>query len=301
MYLPLVSVVMSVKNTGKEILGTIRSVLDQKNINLEFIIVDDGSTDETRTVLANIAQEDARITVLIREARGLTESLIEGCEHAKGEFIARQDAYDFSMPERLHAQAAYLAAKPSASMCSSHVRFITEEKVTVLVNSTSNIEFYKGFAGIVHGSVMFRKNDYKRVGGYRRQFYYAQDVDLWSRLVEVGEHIVIPRILYDNCLYPGSISGSRRREQTKFHQFIVAASKARRSGKQESVWLARASTFSKQCQMNSNNRNNNNNGAYFIGACLINTHPILARKYLLMSLDSNPFNLRARLKILRLK
>ena len=299
MHLPLVSVVMSVRNAGKKVLGSIYSILDQENVNLELIVVNDGSTDETGTVLASIAQKDPRINVLSREARGLTASLIEGCEHAQGEFIARQDAYDYSMPERLSVQAYFLAARPSASMCSSHVRFITEERVTVLVNSVQVVKFETRFTGIIHGSVMFRKKDYEKVGGYRREFYYAQDVDLWSRLIEVGDHIAVPKILYENCIYPGSISGSRKKEQTKFHQFIVAASKARRSGKQENVWLARASTFSKHCQSAIKTKNTSS-GAYFIGACLINTHPSLAKKYLLMSLDSNPFHLRARLKILRL-
>jgi len=299
MHLPLVSVVMSVRNAGKELLGSIYSILDQENISFELIVINDGSTDETGTILANIAQKDPRITVLTREARGLTASLIEGCEHAQGEFIARQDAYDYSMPERLNAQAYYLATRPSASMCSSHVRFITKERATVLVSSEKVVNFEKTFTGIIHGSVMFRKKDYEKAGGYRRQFYYAQDVDLWSRLVEIGEHIVVPKVLYENCIYPGSISGSRKKEQTKFHQFIVAASKARRLGEQESIWLAKASTFSKHCQSAIKNKNTSS-GAYFIGACLINTHPLLAKKYLLMTLDSNPFHLRARLKILSL-
>jgi glycosyltransferase involved in cell wall biosynthesis len=301
MHLPLVSVVMSVRNGGIEILGSIQSVLRQEDVDFEFIIIDDGSTDDTRLVLTEIAARDPRIKLLIREGRGLTISLIEGCEQARGQFIARHDAYDHSLPKRLRSQADLLQADPASSMCSSHVRFITKEKVTLLIQSPTESVAREGLSGIIHGSTMFRKSDYVKVGGYRKEFYYAQDVDLWSRLVEIGSHIVIPEILYENCVYPNSISGSRRKEQTTLHAFIVGATQARRAGRNENTWLEKASCFSEKCRTGSKKRPNYSSGAYFIGACLSKEHPLLAKKYLQMSLQSNPLNLRARLKILRLR
>lgn len=301
MHLPLVSVIMSVRNGSGHILKTIHSILEQKDIDLEFIIVDDGSTDNTIDILSSIAAKDFRIKLLSREGRGLTVSLIEACEVAKGEFIARQDAYDYSMPERLYTQATSLVVRPNASLCSSHVRFITKERASILIQSPTESDAKEGLTGIIHGSTMFRKKDYLKVGGYRKEFYYAQDVDLWSRLVEVGEHIVIPYILYENCLYPDSISGLRRKEQTKLHSFIVRASQARRSGGEESKWLSKASLFSEKCRKKTKKKVNKSSGAYFIGACLINSYPLLAKKYLRLSLESNPFNIRARLKMLSIK
>jgi glycosyltransferase involved in cell wall biosynthesis len=301
MYLPLISVVMSVKNSGIKAIKTIQSILNQQKIDLEFIIVDDGSSDDTRVKLSEIAATDNRIKLLFRQARGLTLSLIEACEYAKGEFIARQDVCDYSMPERLFCQASSLAAQASASICSSYVRFITEERVTVWIQCSSASDIKQNFTGIIHGSTMFRRNDYIKVGGYRQQFYYAQDVDLWSRLIEIGEHIVIPEILYENCLFPDSISGSRKKEQTKLHKFIVGATKARRAGKEETLWLKRASSFSNKCRLNAMNKLNNGNGAYFIGACLTKNNPLLAKKYLDLAINHNPFDLRARLKVLGLK
>lgn len=301
MHLPLVSVVMSVRNGSSHILETIHSILDQKDIEFEFIIVDDGSTDDTRDVLSRIAAKDYRIKLLAREARGLTISLIEACKIAQGKFIARQDAYDYSMPKRLYTQAKSLSVTPTASLCSSHVRFITKERVPILIQTPTESEVKEGLTGIIHGSTMFRRTDYLNVGGYRKEFYYAQDVDLWSRLVEIGDHIVIPDILYENCIYPDSISGSRRKEQIKLHSFIVRASQARRSGREESLWLAKASSFSEKCKKKTKKKVNKSSGAYFIGACLVANHPMLAKKYLRLSLESNPFNLRARLKILSIK
>jgi glycosyltransferase involved in cell wall biosynthesis len=301
MHLPLVSVVMSVRNGGIKLNETIQSVLEQECIDFELILIDDGSTDDTRRVLTGFAARDPRIRLLIRDGRGLTISLIEGCKEARGQFIARQDAYDYSMPGRLRSQADILQAEPTASMCSSHVRFITEEKVTLPIQTHTESVAREGLSGIIHGSTMFRKSDYVKVGGYRKEFYYAQDVDLWSRLVEVGHHIIIPKILYENCIYPGSISGSRKKEQTTLHSFIVGATQARKVGRNEDKWLAKASYFSEKYRIASRKRINNSSGAYFIVACLLNKHPVLAKKYLQMSLQSNPLNLRARLKILNLR
>jgi glycosyltransferase involved in cell wall biosynthesis len=297
---PLVSVVMSVRNGGEKILGSIYSILNQKDIDLEFILVNDGSTDETFSILSNVAIRDSRIRLLNRPPRGLTVSLIEACSEAKGEFIARQDALDYSMPERLIMQAAKLQNEPTASLCSTTVKFITEERVTVLIQSPTKEEMEKGLSGIIHGSTMFRRMHYQRVGGYRKEFYYAQDVDLWSRLVEVGKHIVLPEVLYENCVYPSSISGSHRSEQKKLHSLIVGATGARKSGGNEDIWLKKASKFSEACRIISNKKMNVSQGAYFIGSCLMKQDPLLAQKYLQLAVQSNPLNLRARLKILGL-
>ncbi len=298
---PIVSVVMSVRNGGNGIRDSINSILEQKDIDLELVLIDDGSTDDTSGLLTAIAKKDPRVRLLKREGRGLTRALIEGCEVAKGEFIARQDAFDYSMPDRLLTQVTYLKDDESASMCSSYVRFVTVEGEIIFKQSSSEAVAIEGLTGIVHGSTMFRKRDYAKVGGYRKHFYYAQDVDLWSRLVEVGKHIIVPKYLYDNCLYPDSISGSRRKEQIKLHTYILNATKARRAGMDDSRWLNKAAIFSEKCRAKSKKKINNSQGAYFIGSCLIDSNPSLAKKYLKFSICSNPLNFRARLKLMGIK
>jgi len=298
---PLVSIVMSVRNGGINLLDTIYSVLNQTGVDIEFLIIDDGSTDETLSVLQKISADDQRVRILPRNHRGLTASLIEGCCEAKGKYIARQDAYDYSLQDRLKQQVETLEHNPTASMCSSYVRFITKERVSVFIQEIDPSIEDEGLYGVIHGSTMFRKDDYLKVGGYRHQFYYAQDVDLWSRLVEVGRHIVVPEVLYENCLYPGSISGSRRKEQVFLHNLISQAAKARRCGSDESRWLNQAFAYSQKCRVNTLKKQKASDGAYFIGSCLINSDPPLAKKYFKMSLESNPFNIKARLKVLGLK
>ncbi len=298
---PRVSVVMGVRNGGATLASTIESVLNQEGVDLEMIVVDDGSTDATSQVLASLARRDRRLRVLSRAGRGLTESLIEACQSASGDFIARQDAGDWSLPGRLQRQAACLMAHPEASLCSSHVRCLVAEGATVRVNAPDPASLADGLTGpAIHGSVMMRRSCYQKAGGYRNAFYYAQDIDLWSRMVELGSHQVIPEVLYEATLTPGSISGSRRREQETFHTFIVGATRARRAGLPEEPWLAKAAALSRECRLASRSPKREADGAYFIGACLATEQPDLARRYLERAVALNPWHLKARLKLSRL-
>jgi glycosyltransferase involved in cell wall biosynthesis len=301
MQLPLVSVVMSVRNGGEKLLDTVNSILHQEGLDFEFIIANDGSTDDTQLILNDLASKDQRIRILEWEGIGLTKSLVKACEYARGDFIARQDVSDYSLPNRLLAQAKCLESNINASMCSTHVRFITPEGVTALTSNPSPSPDSDGLIGTIHGSVMFRKSSYQRVGGYRTEFYYAQDVDLWSRLVEVGDHLIIPTILYENCLSPGSISGTRKKEQAILFKLIVEASAARRSGKSEQDFLVKAFQYSLKCQNTSNRLGNQAGGAYFIASCLIQEYPSIAKQYLEIAIKLKPFHIRARLKLSQLK
>jgi len=263
-------------------------------------VINDGSTDQTGPLLDRLAAADPRIRVLNREGRGLTKALIEGCLEARGTFIARQDAGDRSLPGRLEQQVACLDADPGANLCSCHVRLVVEEGATATVNRLAEESLADGLTGpAIHGSVLMRREAYERAGGYRAAFYYAQDLDLWSRMVESGRHRVVPEVLYEATLSPGSISGSRRQEQEAFHSLIVAATRARRAGESELPWLAQAEQLSESCRNARRNPRREADGAYFIAACLAADHPELSRRYLERTLELNPLHLKARLRQLR--
>src|SRR3569623_742811 len=106
---PQVSVVMGVYNGAAALPATMRSVLDQEGCALEIIVVDDGSSDDTPRLLDEWAARDARLRVIHQANTGLTGALIRGCGEVRGEFIARQDCGDRSLPGRLRSQAALLA------------------------------------------------------------------------------------------------------------------------------------------------------------------------------------------------
>ncbi len=295
---PLVSVVMGVRNGASSLAATLDSLASQEEVNLEIVVINDGSSDDTGEILAAYAARDPRLRVLERRGRGLTRSLIEGCQVARGPFIARQDAGDLSLPGRLQRQLRCLEEHPDASLCSTHVRLVVPEGATARVNTPEPRDLADGLTGpAIHGSVMMRRSAYERAGGYRPMFYFAQDIDLWSRMVEIGTHLVVPEVLYEATLSPGSISGSRRQEQDAFHALIVAATQARRSGEEETPWLTQAEALSDRCRDSGAEPHRQADGAYFIGACLTRERPDLARLYLRQALALNPWHLKARLKL----
>jgi len=298
---PDISVVMGVRNAADTIAATVASLASQQGPSLEMIIVDDGSTDETARILQELSKEDSRLRILSARPRGLTLSLIDACAAAQGRYLARQDAGDWSLPGRFEKQMACLEASADAVLCSSHVRCTVDDNVTLEVRAIPQENLQDGLTGpACHGSVMMRRSAYLQAGGYRSMFYFAQDIDLWSRLTELGAHLVVPEILYQAEASPGSISGSRRVEQEKFYRLIVACTHARRTGLPEAPFLRKAQQLSERCR---NLRRNNKRlaaGNYFIGSCLEATHPELSRRYLQEALTLNPLHLRARFKLQRL-
>ncbi|MFN9872254.1 MAG: glycosyltransferase family 2 protein [Cyanobacteriota bacterium] len=299
---PLVSVVMGVRNGGSTLEAGLRSVLDQQNVNLEVIVVDDGSNDGTDRVLQALAAQDGRLRVLSRSGRGLTAALIEGCAAARGSYLARQDAGDLSLPGRLRRQLDCLESDPSAVLCSTHSRLVVPEGLTIALNAPDESSLADGLGKTAqHGCVMMRRDSFQQVKGYRPCFYFAQDFDLWSRMVEIGRHRVLPEVLYEARIDPGSISGMRRREQDAFHRLIVQATRARRSGRSEAPWLRRAEALSVRCRRGlPRSARRKAAGAYFIGASLSRREPDLARRYLQQAVELDPLHWRARWKLARL-
>jgi glycosyltransferase involved in cell wall biosynthesis len=298
---PDVSVVMGVRNAADTIASTVASLTSQQGPSLELVIVDDGSTDSTGLILQDLAAQDHRIRVFRSPPRGLTVSLIDACAAAQGRYLARQDAGDWSLPGRFVKQVSSLESSSEAVICSSHVRCTVDADVTIAVNRIPPDKLQDGLTGPAsHGSVMMRKSAYLEAGGYRPMFYFAQDIDLWSRLAELGRHLVVPEILYRSGASPGSISGSNRAEQMQFHRLIVACTKARRSGCSEAPFLLKAAQLSEHCKTLRRNSKRIAAGNYFIASCLASDHPELARRYFKAALAENPLHLRARLKLLRL-
>ena len=95
-----------------------------------------------------------------------------------------------------------------------------------------------------HGSTLFRREFYERVGGYREQFYFAQDLDLWTRLVEHGRHIALPDVLYQASFALGSISGQcSGRRQIACAKIILECARLRRAGLDEAPVVAKAAAI----------------------------------------------------------
>ncbi len=123
---PTISVIKSVYNGKEFLVSAIKSVLNQTFRDFEFIIVNEGSSDGSLAIISEYVQRDCRIRLISRGNRGLAASLNEGIADARGEWIARMDADDISLPDRLHNQLAWLqqtgaiSKQPSGLDCSAH-------------------------------------------------------------------------------------------------------------------------------------------------------------------------------------
>lgn len=252
--IPLVSVVMSVFNGAVRLESTLESVLSQEGVELELVVVDDGSTDGTGAILRRYAERDSRVRLVQQENEGLTRALIKGCGLARGHYIARQDAGDRSLPGRLARQAAYLQSHPHTALVSCWTRYLgpADEELWIDRRTDSPVEATlrlradrrKSLRGISsHSSAMFRRADYFRVGGYRPQFRLAQDLDLWMRLTDIGQVAFVPECLCEYRYDPDSLSGRHAREQAELTDMIIALRKRRQAGLDEGALLERAGSL----------------------------------------------------------
>lgn len=181
-----VTVLMSVHNGEKYLREAIESILNQTFKDFEFIIVNDGSADSSKEII--FSYDDPRIVYVENETNiGLTKSLNKGLKLAKGEYIARMDADDISLPERLEKQTNFLNKNQDIALVGSLSQTIDTQGNTLNNNQESLFKekiYYNLYFGNVfpHSSVMFRKTAVESVGGYDENFRQAQDLDLWSRL-----------------------------------------------------------------------------------------------------------------------
>ena len=244
---PDVSVVMSVYNGSDLLAKALDSILAQEGVTLELIVVNDGSTDDCAAILDEYARRDPRVRVIHQDNTGLTRALIRGCAAARGQFIARQDADDISLPGRLAHQVAFLNAHPEAVMTASGVRRVGPGGEDMGEDISRGEELHEGLGKLTlaeiagpphHGSTMFRRSAYEAVGGYRAAFRVAQDLDLWLRLAEVGKCLGIPDILYQASWRLGAISHLRRQEQVRTTEVLLECARVRRAGGSDAGILA---------------------------------------------------------------
>ena len=211
------------------------SILAQTFRGFEFLIIDDGSDQpELSHRLDEYAREDPRVVIVREPHRGLTVSLNRGIELARGEWIARQDADDWSAPERLERQSEFCAAHPETGLVGSdawtHQRDGTPLWRVRLPQTRPEIlaRFPHGNP-FVHGAVMFRRSAAVAEAGYREVFRCSQDYDLFWRLAENYGAANLAKPLYHYRYTSGSISAGQALEQMAAHMAIrrLAQSRAR--------------------------------------------------------------------------
>jgi glycosyltransferase involved in cell wall biosynthesis len=233
--IPAVSVVMSVHNTEKYLREAVDSILNQTFRNFEFIIIDDGSTDNSKEILEEYAAKDRRIRLISRENRGIPKSLNEGTALARGELIARMDADDISLPERLAKQIAHLKEYRSCVAVGGYARVIDCDgdpinlwEVPVSHETVDSHHIAGGVGGMIHPAVTFRLNALTDIGGYDERLSASSDLDLWLRLAEVGELTNLPDVVLKYRVHFDSITMGKRLLQTNAANQVISEARRRR-------------------------------------------------------------------------
>ena len=210
---PTLSVVMNVYNGGAYLPAALESVLGQTFSDFEFIIVDDGSTDDTPATLQRYAEQDERIRIITQPNQGTPTAINNGIAASRADIIARMDADDRMLPQRLEKQLAYLRSHPKATVVSCLAHYINERDEIIGKNYTelltvADCQRYIDEDKIIfclHPGAMYWKQPIVEVGGYRPEMIYTQDTDLWNRLGDHGYYtIVMPEILMQYRIHPNS-------------------------------------------------------------------------------------------------
>ncbi len=212
-----VSVLMSVYNGEKYLCEAIDSVLNQTFEDFEFIIVNDGSVDKTNEILNSY--RDRRINLIDnKENAGLSKSLNTGLSRARGEYIARMDADDISLPERFKRQIDFLDKNPSIGLLGTSVEFIKMENVAKGIYRPplhhDEIKAYLLINNCLwHPTIMARRDVMQKVGGYNDSLQAAADYDIMVKIAKISKLRNLEDILLHYRCEDNYYTKVRRRQQ----------------------------------------------------------------------------------------
>ena len=221
---PKISVILPVFNGQEYLYDSIKSILNQTFENFELLIINDGSTDNSSNVINSF--DDFRITYIEQKNQGLGATLNILTRLARGEFIARQDQDDISMPRRLEKQFSELVSDLSLNLIGSWAKIVDAKSLKYIgehrhfkkdIEIRYNLIFDNPF---VHSSVIFRKDSLKLVGGYFEgaSGQFPEDFDLWQRFMEIGKSKNISEYL---IIYRSVKTGMSRNFALEHKAFMV--------------------------------------------------------------------------------
>lgn len=225
---PKISVLMSAYNAAAFLEESVGSILDQTFRDFEFIIVNNGSSDDTGAILDRYRKMDPRIRVYYHQQEGLAPALNFACQLARGQYIALMDADDLSFAHRLARQVEYMDTHPSIGVVGS---WIHKLKNGVVANSwrpptRPKVLKWNLFFGlcVCFPSVMIRREVMERVSCfYRTDLLFAEDVDLCLRLSSMTEFGNVPEVLYRYRVWQGSNTQTRLRSVRETHVRLLAS------------------------------------------------------------------------------
>ena len=223
--LPLVSVVIPVYNGANYLREAIESALSQAYPNLEVVVVDDGSTDETWAIIQSYG---ARVVGLRKENGGVASALNAGIRRAQGPLVAWLSHDDIFLPGKLARQAEFMLAHPEAALCYTDFEIIDATGARLATVRTP-WEPARALPGAflrdmyINGSTtMLRKTCFEQCGGFDERLAHTQDLEMWLRLAEQGELGHLPEVLIQSRSHAGQGSLNFEHQIEEEHALFAA-------------------------------------------------------------------------------
>lgn len=211
---PKITVVMPVYNAAGHLREAVDSILGQTFGDFELIIINDGSADATASILKRYAELDSRIRLHHQEKHGLVSALNRGCALARGQYIARMDADDISLPHRFERQLEYMEKHPQIGVLGTWICNIDENgavKRAWRPPTNPKLLRWTHFFGVCvsHPTVLMRREVVVKLDFYRQGADHIEDVDLWLRASSITEFGNVPEILFKYRTWHGSVSQTK--------------------------------------------------------------------------------------------
>jgi glycosyltransferase involved in cell wall biosynthesis len=232
---PQVSFLLPAYNGGRYLPETLRSLSAQTFRDFEIVAVNDGSKDNTASVLDVASRREPRLRVIHQENRGQAAAMNRGLSECRAPLIALIDADDVCLPERLQRQVGFMAEHPEVTALGSAVRFIDSRGWPIAIERNpldhDGIEqlLLSGIGGaIIAPSAMLRRDAVVRVGGFAERFSMVQDLDIYLRLGEVGRLANLPDVLVCYRKHLEAANFARRERMVELVRAVLAETKTRR-------------------------------------------------------------------------
>ena len=207
-----ISVLISVFNDQEHIQEAVESCLNQSLMPDEIVVIDDGSTDESGLILDRLAQKHDIIRVFHQQNTGLTRALNRGLWLCEGEYVARLDSDDVCLYDRLKLEVEFLDSHPEYAVVGGFF-FMQGKIINMPVTWEEVLQELPKRNPFAHPTVMFRRESVMEIGGYDERFRYAQDYDLWLRLLATHKGINIPKSLIERRVTTNMISAKNAQKQ----------------------------------------------------------------------------------------
>lgn len=234
---PIVSVAMVVYNVDRFLAEAIDSILAQSFRDFEFIIVDFGSTDNSKPIVQNYAAKDSRIRFHEIPHCSLVAARNASCSLAQGEYIAIMDADDVSLANRIALEVEFMEKHPEVGALGGLTETINAGSEVVpgrIHHPPADNHEIKTALGVrcpfCQSSVMIRRKAFELVGGYREAFLQAEDYDLWLRIAEHFQWGCLRQVVHRYRVHPYQLSIQRHRQQALCVLAARASASVRRSG-----------------------------------------------------------------------